>query len=255
MNLCSVLTGRCLMQYVAPTFKGRKMKIFKIICVNTILVCMGLCCIAGMVEAQQEPAGKTIIIDAGHGGKDLGVRITDAYYEKDLDLRLALALQKELIRSGYRQVVLTRSTDQDIPLKERVKLIKSSNPSLVISVHVNGGFGNKAKGYEIYFPGFRTDKDTRSESATIIKDMTKNKHLNDSVRLAQSIQKYLDGVLPKENRGLREAPNPLMEGINVPNLVIEVGFLTNKENRKKISDDKVQQEIARAISRGVKEAL
>jgi len=140
-------------------------------------------------------------------------------------------------------------------LKERIQLIKNNDPLLVISIHINGGFGNKSKGYEIYFPGFRTDKETRSESSAIIKDMTKNKHLNDSVRLAQYIQKYLDGVFPKENRGLREAPIPLMEGINVPAVVIEVGFLTNKENRKKITDDKVQQEIAKAISRGVKEGM
>lgn len=255
MSVCSILTGRGVMQYVAPTSKVGKMKKLKIISIYAILVMLGIGCLTGQAAAQQERVSKAIIIDAGHGGPDLGVKVSDAAYEKDLNLRIALALQKELNRAGYKQVLLTRSTDKEMPLKERIQLIKNNDPLLVISIHINGGFGNKSKGYEIYFPGFRTDKETRSEPSAIIKDMTKNKHLNDSVRLAQYIQKYLDSVFPKENRGLREAPIPLMEGIAVPAVVIEIGFLTNKENRKKITDDKVQQEIAKAISRGVKEGL
>jgi len=255
MIVCSILTGGGVMQYVAPTSKVGKMKIFKIISIYTIIIILGICCLAGLASAQQERINKAIIIDAGHGGPDNGVKVSDTSYEKDLNLRVALALQKELTSIGYKKVMLTRSTDREIPLKERIQLIKNNDPLLVISIHINGGFGNKSKGYEIYFPGFRTDKETRSESSAIIKDMTKNKHLNDSVRLAQYLQKYLDSVFPKENRGLREAPIPLMEGINVPAVVIEVGFLTNKENRKKITDDKVQLEIAKAISRGVKEGM
>ncbi|MFA5180406.1 MAG: N-acetylmuramoyl-L-alanine amidase [Syntrophales bacterium] len=243
------------MQYVAPTLKVGKMKKFKIIIIYTMLVMLGIVCLAGQSAAQKERISKAIIIDAGHGGTDYGVKVSDTSYEKDINLRIALALQKELTRAGYKQIILTRSTDREIPLKERIQLIKNNDPLLVISIHANGGFGNKSKGYEIYFPGFRADKEARSEPAAIIKDMTKNKHLNDSVRLAQYLQKYLDGVFPKENRGLREAPIPLMEGINVPAVVIEIGFLTNKENRNKITDDKVQQEIAKAIGRGVKEAL
>jgi len=243
------------MQYVAPTSKVGKMKRLNIISRYAIIVMLGFCCLAGQASAQQERSSKTIIIDAGHGGPDYGVKVSDTSYEKDLNLRIALALQKELNRSGFKQVMLTRSADRETPLKDRIQLIKNNDPLLVISIHVNGGFGNKSKGYEIYFPGFRTDKEMRSEPSAIIKDMTKNKHLNDTVRLAQFVQKYLDGVFPKENRGLREAPIPLMEGINVPAVVIEIGFLTNKENRKKVTDEKVQQEIAKAISRGVKEGL
>jgi len=231
------------------------MKKVKIISIYTILIVFWVCCLCGQVSAQQERGNKAIIIDVGHGGPDFGVKVADTSYEKDLNLRIALALQKELSRTGYKNVMLTRSTDKETPLKERIKLIKNNDPLLVIGIHINGGFGNRSKGYEIYFPGFRTDKETRSEPSAIIKDMTKNKHLNDSVRLAQYIQKYLDSVFPKENRGLREAPIPFMEGINVPTVVVEIGFMTNKENRKKVTDDKVQQEIAKAISRGIKEGL
>jgi N-acetylmuramoyl-L-alanine amidase len=231
------------------------MKKLKIIIIYTLLVMAGSGWTSGETAAQQGQPGKTIIIDAGHGGADLGVKVSDKAAEKDVNLRIAMALQKELNRTGYKHVVLTRSTDREVPLKERIQLIKNNDPLLVISIHANGGFGNKAKGYEIYFPGFRTDKEGRSEPAAIIKDMTKNKHLNDTVRLTQYVQKYLDGVFPKENRGLREAPIPLLEGINVPAMVIEIGFLTSKENRSKLAEDKVHQEIAKAISRGIKEGL
>ena len=243
------------MKYVPPTAKVGEMKKIKIISIYAIIVILGICCLAGQPSAQQERSSKAIIIDVGHGGPDFGVKVTDTSYEKDLNLRIALALQKELNRIGFKKVILTRSADKETLLKERIQLIKNNDPLLVIGIHINGGFGSKSKGYEIYFPGFRTDKESRSEPSAIIKDMTKNKHLNDSVRLAQYIQKYLDSVFPKENRGLREAPIPLMEGINVPAVVVEIGFLTNKENRKKITDDKAQQEIAKAISRGIKEGL
>ncbi|HOF05350.1 MAG TPA: N-acetylmuramoyl-L-alanine amidase [Syntrophales bacterium] len=211
--------------------------------------------LGGVVWPQPGNSGQVIVIDAAHGGTDNGVKIGDKLYEKDCNLRLALALQNELVQAGYRKVVLTRSTDRDVPFKERRELIRKANPGLVISLHANAGFGSKARGYELYFPGFKTGKESKNDPAAIISDMTKNKHLNDSVRVAQHIQKHLAEVFPKENRGLREAPLPLLEGINVPAVIIEIGFLTNKENRQQISEEKSQAGIARAIARGVREGM
>ena len=228
---------------------------FRIVAVLTIICASVLFGMPELSRSQPERGDRAIVIDAGHGGSDLGVRIADKTYEKDLNLRLALALQKELATSGYRRVLLTRSADKDVSVKERSELIRKTNPALVISLHANAGFSGKARGYELYFPGFKTGKENRNDPAAIIGDMTKNKHLNDSVRVAQHIQKQLAEIFPKENRGLREAPLPLLEGINVPAVIIEIGFMTNKDNRKKLDDEKSRQGIAQAIARGVREGI
>lgn len=222
---------------------------FTIVCAALVL---GM---PGLSRSQPEQGDRVIFIDAGHGGSDLGVKIGDRGYEKDLNLRLALALRKELVAAGFRQVSLTRNSDQDLSIKERSELIRKTNPALVISLHANGGFSGKARGYELYFPGFKTGKEGRNDPAAIIGDMTKNKHLNDSVRVAQHIQRQLAGIFPRENRGLRDAPLPLLEGLNVPAVIVEIGFMTNKENRKKIEDEKVRMDIARAIARGIREGI
>jgi len=227
----------------------------KFIVIISIIMLTGVLMPAGQAWSQPDRNKKAVVIDPGHGGSDTGVKFGDKIHEKDVNLRIALALQRELQQAGYSRIVLTRSGDRDVSLKERSQIIRSSEPLLVIGLHVNAGFGNKARGYEVYFPGFKAAKEGRNDSSAIISDMTKNKHLNDSVRLAQHIQKHLGEIFPKENRGLRDAPLPLTAGVNVPAVIIEIGFLTNKENRQKLADEKGQQEIARAIARGVKGGL
>ena len=255
MSLPSVLTDGRVMKYVPPKIEADDMKKFKIILIFFLVVLWGVALPLYETGAEQGTAKKAVVIDPGHGGSDNGVRAADKTYEKDYNLRLALALQRELLQSGFSRVVLTRIGDVDLTLKERIRIIKNSDPLVVIGLHTNAGFGGKARGYELYFPGFGNVKETRNEPSAIISDMTKNKHLNDSVRLSQQIQKHLGAVFPRENRGLREAPLPLLAGLNVPAVIIEIGFLTNKENRQKLVDESGRQEIARAIAKGVKEGL
>src|SRR4030042_6223338 len=89
-----------------------------------------------------------IVIDPAHGGKDTGVKIKDKVYEKDITLAIALALQKELVKEGNIQVILTRDSDIDISLEERKKMVEKINPGFLLSLHINSGFGKKASGFE-----------------------------------------------------------------------------------------------------------
>ena len=230
-----------------------KKNIIKIILFAWIL-CWGL---PGHVADAQpsKPVKKVVFIDAAHGGADMGVKVSDKISEKELTLKLALLVQKELGKDGQIQVILSRDKDGDLSIPERIKRIEAAHPQAVVSLHINSGFNKKAKGFEVYFPGFKGSKNGKDESAAIIGDMKKNKHLNDSVRLARTIQKQLESVFPKENRGLREAPMQLLEGTAVPAVVVEIGFAGNPENYKKITDEKYQQDIARAIAKGVRDSL
>jgi len=208
-----------------------------------------------VTQAESGPAKTVVVIDAAHGGADPGVHITDRIQEKDITLKLAVLLQKELARNGSLHVLLTRDGDRDVSLDDRLKIIGDAAPRAVISLHVNAGFGKAAKGFEVYFPGFKTGKADKDGPGAIIRDMKKNKHLNDSVRLAQGIQRQLESVFKKENRGLRYAPLRLLSDLSVPAVVVEIGFAENPDNRKKLTDATHQQEIARALSRGILDSL
>ena len=205
-----------------------------------------------IVQATQ--AKRLVIIDAAHGGADAGVMVTDKIQEKEVTLILAQGLQKELAKSPDIQTQLTRTSDKTISNAERMKMVKAaSGEVLFISLHVNAGFGNKATGYEIFFPGFKTPATDQNESKAILKDMEQNKYLNDSVRLAQMIQRNMENVFPRKGRGLRDAPIPILGDLSIPAVVLEVGFATNTDDRKKILNEKTQQAIAQALAKGIRD--
>jgi len=195
-----------------------------------------------------------VMIDPSHGGPDRGVKFSDEFYEKDVTLAIALMIQKELASTPAIRVQLTRDTDRELNIQEREQIVRRAAPDVFISLHINAGFGKKASGFEIYFPGFKGQTQGDSgDSSVILKDMQRNKYLNDSVRLAYILQKNLEQVFPRKGRGLREAPVPIIEGIAKPALVIELGFVSNPEDRKKITERDIQSSIADAISRSIKE--
>ena len=150
-----------------------------------------------------------VLIDPAHGGEDAGV-VADKLREKDLTLNLALQVREESQKGENLLVRLTRSTDRTMSIAERIKMAGDFHPECLISLHVNAGFGKQASGYEVYFPGFRQNVSREEGSTPVLKDMAKNRSLNESVRLAQAIQAALETVFPRKGRGLRDAPSPLL---------------------------------------------
>jgi N-acetylmuramoyl-L-alanine amidase len=198
-------------------------------------------------------AGKKhlVVIDPAHGGQDIGVKITENVGEKDITLAIALALQKELAKEGNLEIILTRDADKAISCEDRRKEIAKIKPDVFLSLHINAGFGKSATGFEIYYPGFKDITDQKKQVKDGQKDI-KNKYLNDSVRLAQILQKNLDTLFPRKGRGLREADTPILEGMNIPAVVVEIGFATNTEERKKLLSANGQTEIAKTLARSIK---
>jgi len=194
----------------------------------------------------------TVLIDAAHGGEDKGV-VADKLREKDLTMNIALLIREEAQKADGLQVRLTRSADRTMTLAERIKAAGEFNPDCLLSIHVNAGFGKQASGYEVYFPGFKQGVPGAGGSSPVLKDMAKNRLLNDSVRLAQQVQSSLETVFPRKGRGLRDAPNPLLQGLNIPGLVVEIGFATNAEERKRLTDKETQRAVARALVKGLRE--
>jgi N-acetylmuramoyl-L-alanine amidase len=224
-------------------------------CVQVIIIALLIMAFAfvPLSIAQTSQSKYQVILDAGHGGTDTGVKLSDKSYEKDITLSITSVLKNELEKSGNIRVLLTRSTDKDLSISERRKTITASHSNLYIGIHVNAGYGKESSGYELYFPGFKSISAGQVNSKEILEDMAKNKYLNDSVRLAQLIQRNLETVFPRKSRGLRNAPFINLEGITMPAVIIEIGFATNQEDRKKIMDENVRSSIARALTKSVKE--
>ena len=215
-----------------------------------LTVAVILCCLFAMTATAAQPNRHTVLIDPAHGGEDTGV-VSDKLREKDLTMNLALLIRQEALKTADLQVQLTRNADRKMTIAERINAVGTVKADCLISLHVNAGFGKKATGYEVYFPGFGQTVAGGGDSAAILKDMAKNTHLNDSVRLAQQIQSSLEKVFPRKGRGLRDAPSPLLDGLSVPGLVVEIGFATNPEDRKSLNEEETQRAVAQALVRGL----
>ncbi len=204
-----------------------------------------------LFSIQAQTVKHVVVIDPAHGGSDSGVLGVDKEAEKDLTLAIALELKKELARDGNLEVIMTRDADKTVSLEERKKDILKRNPALVLSLHINAGFGKNSSGFELYYPGFKdagaSDKNSKKTAGN-----SGTKYLNDTVKLAQLVQRNLDGLFPRKGRGLREAPVPLAEGMTVPVLIVELGFATNPDEKKKLESGKTQKDIARVLAKSIR---
>lgn len=213
------------------------------------LLIMGIAPLLGLGAQQKR---YTVLIDPAHGGNETGV-LADKLREKDLTMNIALLIRQEAQKGTNFDIQLIRSTDRTMTILERSKAVGELHPDCLLSIHVNAGFGKKAAGYELYFPGFRQTVAGGGDSTAILKDMEKNSYLNDSVRLAQHIQASLEMVFPRKGRGLRDAPSPLLDALTIPGLIVEVGFATHTEDRRNLTDEEIQKAVARALVRGLRE--
>ncbi len=204
----------------------------------------------GFIDLSAAEKKYAVVIDPAHGGDDPGVKITDKIGEKDVTLAIALALQKELNRESNFEIVLTRDSDKSVNIGDRRKNISRIKPDIFLSLHINSGFGKHANGFELYYPGFKEFGDRQKQNKGESKG-TGNKYLNDSVRLAQIIQKNMDTLFPRKGRGLREADLPILEGMTIPAAVVEIGFASNPAEKKKLLSANSQAEIAKTLARSI----
>ena len=198
-------------------------------------------------------AGHVVVIDPGHGGSDMGVKLSKSVYEKDVTLAVARLVKKSLSGVNNIRIRLTRLDNRDVSMTNRKKIVKRSNADLFISLHVNAGFGQNAEGYEIYCLGLTVPSAKKSSSEEILKNMEQTRYLNNSVRFAQIVQKNVGRVFPRKGRGLRSAPVLALQSLTTPAVLLEVGFATSRKDRKKLKDEKIQKDVADALTKSIKE--
>jgi N-acetylmuramoyl-L-alanine amidase len=193
-----------------------------------------------------------IVIDPAHGGQDAGIKMTGDSSEKNVTLAVALAVKKELSNENNLDIILTRDADKEISLEDRRKNIEKIKPDLLISLHVNAGFGKSASGFEIYYPDCSGDSTKDKKKAKDDKAQLRNKCQNDSLKMANIVQENLNALFPRKGRGLRKADLPVSDGLLVPAMSVEMGFATSTEDKKKLLSTKTQTDIARALAKSVK---
>ncbi len=198
-----------------------------------------------------------VLIDPAHGGEDSGVKISRSLYEKDIALSIAKLVEKNLSAAVDVpvEVHLTRSDDKTLSFEERKKIFESASADIFISIHINAGFAQKAEGYEIYYLGGETPSDQEEGSAEIIKDMEQTRRINNSVLLAQTVQREMGAVFLRQGRGLRSAPVQILQPLEIPAILLEIGFSTSVDDRKKIKDEEIQKAVADALVMSIKKYI
>lgn len=212
-----------------------------------------------------------IIIDPGHGGKDPGTYYTSGIEEKNIVLNLAKELARKIETKIGCEALLTRSKDEFLPLDERTAFANVKKGDLFISVHVNAHKEKGIFGVETYFLNMATDERAvmvaARENATseknisdlqsILNDLMLNTKINESSRLAHEVQKGMMGKINGSYKnykslGVKQAPFYVLIGAEMPAILVEIGFITNDLERKRLIDPKYLDIISEGIIAGIK---
>lgn len=215
-----------------------------------------------------------IVIDPGHGGRDLGAKAITGTFEKNLCLRIARLVKVQLEKQGKSrgqpiEVQLTRETDQFLSLPERARIANDWGADLFVSIHGNSADVAAARGFEVYFLSTEaTDRAAkklarlenagqqtrlRADVLSILSDVEANYHINESSRFAESVFRSLSQRLKPNGRGVRQAPFAVLSGTAMPALLVEVGYLTHQEEARKLTKPSYLKRLASAISTGIME--
>ena len=217
----------------------------------------------------------TVVIDAGHGGDDPGA-IGRVAREKTLNLNVALQLG-DMIKEAYPEVdvIYTRSTDVFIPLRTRADIANKNKADLFISIHTNASDSHNAFGAETFVLG--TDKmednldiamrensviklesdyqssyegfDPNSIDSYIMFDLMQSDYMNQSLQFATMVQKQFVDSLKRSDRGVRQAAFLVLLRTACPSVLVEMGFISNRDEERFLASDAGRLGIARSIFR------
>ncbi|MEK9628803.1 MAG: N-acetylmuramoyl-L-alanine amidase [Nitrospinota bacterium] len=217
-----------------------------------------------------------IVIDAGHGGKDDGARSASGIKEKDINLKIARHVKTFLVNRYKYCVVMTRKDDTFIPLRDRSKISNKRNADLFVSIHANAAKRKSAHGIETYFLGTSHNKEALEvaarENGELVQSVKDNQvqqilaslitttKINDSSRLAGRVQENLYQNTRKtyryqKNLGVKEGPFYVLHGADMPSILVEVGFLTNRREAKMLSQSEYLYRVASSIAEGIHKYL
>ena len=218
---------------------------------------------------------RLIVLDAGHGGHDPGATGPSGLQEKEVVLdvtkRLARMLEERL---GVR-IALTRTGDYFVPLRERTAFANTQRADLFVSIHANAHRASVSEGVETYFLSSEaSDNEARQVAAlengvvqlesptsrgkldilkTILWDLAQSEFQQESSHLAETVLDSVTQSLRIANRGVKQAGFYVLGGAAMPAILVEIGFLTNRKEERKLMSPHYREQVARAIYAGLAE--
>src|SRR5438093_2874280 len=234
----------------------------------------------GTRESREQIAPlKTIVLDAGHGGHDTGATGPSGLMEKDLVLDVTRRVAKLVEARLGLKVLLTRDSDNFVTLRDRTSFANRQHADLFVSIHANAHREAAADGVETYFLSSEaTDSTARQVAAlengvvqleqstgrasgqgqvdivkAILWDLAQSEFQVESSRLAEVVHDSMTQSLRISNRGVKQAGFYVLGGAAMPAILLEIGFVTNPREERKLKDTKYRDEIARAVFAGLAE--
>ncbi|MDB4240258.1 N-acetylmuramoyl-L-alanine amidase, partial [Flavobacteriaceae bacterium] len=216
-----------------------------------------------------------VVLDAGHGGKDPGNR-GNGYYEKNIALSIALKVGAELEKQSNIKVIYTRKKDVFVNLFKRAEIANKAKADLFISIHCDSHSSNaygagtfvlglhanqrnfeiakkensvifKEENYEQKYDGF----DPNSPESVISLVLMQEDYLDQSIVIADLIQKAFVSDLNRKNRTVKQAGFIVLKYTYMPSVLVETGFLTNKKEGAYLNSKKGQREMSESIAKGI----
>jgi N-acetylmuramoyl-L-alanine amidase len=216
---------------------------------------------------------KVIVIDPGHGGEDPGAIGATGVKEKDVVLTISQKLQRELESTGKFRAVLTRKGDYFIPLRDRVRVAHEYKADLFISIHADSSPRRETRGASVYCLSLSgaTDEAARilaeKENAsdliggvrltddhdvnTILVDLLQTQTINDSLRLGSVLLDSLGRVHQVKFSNPKQAGFRVLKAPDIPSVLVEVGFLSNPQEERLLSNGSFQASLVKALTCGV----
>jgi N-acetylmuramoyl-L-alanine amidase len=211
------------------------------------------------------------VVDPGHGGDKEGAVGPGGLREKDLSLAIARRIAARL-REGGARVLLTRERDEGLDLSLRAALANAAEADLFVSVHLNSmataDGGARTRGIETYFlsPDARAVAVAARENADrapaevfptddavagILADLSNVEALAESSRLAHAVHERLVLRTGAEDHGVKQAPFHVLAGARMPAVLVEVGFISHRDEARQLADPAYQERIAAAVAEGI----
>jgi len=216
------------------------------------------------------PGIHTIVVDPGHGGKEVGAIGPGGLMEKDATLALCRKLAAALGNRLGARVILTREDDSVVSLDQRTAIANQYKADLFLSVHMNAAVVKGAHGSETYFlsvdasdevarraaetenaPAAAAQAPPSSDLNLMLWDLAQQQYLHESSRFAQTIQEEMNAATSVQNRGVKQAPFKVLVGATMPAALVEVAFITNPEEEAKIKSDAYQNMVVETLTKAV----
>lgn len=228
----------------------------------------------GVPHSRAEPL-RVIVLDAGHGGHDSGAIGPSGLQEKEVVLDVTKRLARLLEHEVGVDVRFTRTADYFVPLRDRTSFANAQRADLFLSIHANAHRASVSEGVETYFLSSEaTDGEARQVAAheneaikleggnsrvqmdvlkSILWDLAQSEFQEESSRLAETVLDSMTQALKLPNRGVKQAGFYVLGGAAMPAILVEIGFLTNPREERKLKDPRFREQVARAIYAGLTE--